>query len=138
MTHIGKYKLLSIMDLGTRQVIAHKLFSVSPKWQDVAQLISIAASLRQRPKMFHSDSDGLFNCPKLDAELKTDHIVISRGNQNIKKHHNQVQERFHRTLKDFIADHIGLPKRKKGKKHYWQRSCNFGTCRCPGHYYPHY
>lgn len=106
VTSLGKLRLLLIMDLGPRQVIAHKLFEKSPLAVDVAKLLAAAFSARQPPNMFHSDSDGIFtggSNHRSTTLLEREGILISRGNQKYRKHHNQVQERLHRTLKDLLA-----------------------------------
>ena len=103
VTQLGSQSLLLIMDLGPRQVVGHKLFPKSPSSTDVAKLLSECFSSRQRPKMFHSDSGLIFTSKVVTTLLDSECVVISRGNQKYRKHHNQVQERFNRTIKDLLA-----------------------------------
>lgn len=103
VTQLGSQSLLLIMDLGPRQVVGHKLFPDYPSATDVAKLLAESFSSRQRPKMFHSDSGRIFTSKVVTALLDSECVVISRGNQKYRKHHNQVQERLHRTIKDLLA-----------------------------------
>lgn len=103
ITKVGKRWVFSIMDQTTRQVIAHQLFEKYPLPTDVVNLLCAAMSDRQRPLMFHSDADGIYTSGIVTDFLKSENVVISRGNQNYRKNHNQVQERFHRTLKSYLV-----------------------------------
>ena len=102
VTKLGKLCVLAFMDLGTRQVIGHRLMVDYPSCEDVVALMSSIISSRQRPRIFHSDSDGIFTGSALMKFLNDSYITISRGNQNYSVHHNQVHERFHLTLKDWL------------------------------------
>ena len=102
-TKLGKLSLVTIMDLGPRQIIGHRVFGEPPSGGDVARLLAAVCSARQRPKMFHSDSGGIFLDKHVTDWLKDEEINISRGNQKYRKHHNQVHERFNRTLKGRVV-----------------------------------
>lgn len=106
VTELGKRSLLILMDQGPRQVIGHKLFAKSPSAPDVAKLLAAAFSARQRPNMFHSDSGRIFTSKCVTDLLESEGVEISRGNQNYRKHHNQVHERLNRTLKDRLAGQL--------------------------------
>lgn len=41
-------------------------------------------------------------------------VKISRGNQAYRKHHNQVQERLHGTLKSLLRSKLGIKHAKRG------------------------
>lgn len=102
-----KLCLLAFMDLGTRQVIRHRLmlpFGLRSKasCQDVVALMSSVISSRQRPRICHSDSDGIFtgsvlvNCFILVGGTK---ITVSTTTRLISY---PKAERFHLTFKDWL------------------------------------
>lgn len=103
VTQLGKRWLVILMDLSTRQVIGNQLLDKSPLSTDVIKLLAATISARQRPKMFHSDSGQIYTSNNVTDFLKSEDVVISRGNQKYRKHHNQVQERLHRTLKEGVV-----------------------------------
>ena len=103
VTQLGKRWLVILMDLSTRQVIGDRLLNKSPLSTDVIKLLAATISARQRPKMFHSDSGQIYTSNNVTDFLKSEDVVISRGNQKYRKHHNQVQERLHRTLKEGVV-----------------------------------
>ena len=112
--------LLTVQDQTTRQTIIHRITLGQSNvftTNDVISTLDEAIPSRQRPLVVHSDSHGQFVNKGFNQLLQRQGIQHSHGNHNGNdkpyKMHNQVDERFQRTLKGFIRkriqDHFSLP-----------------------------
>lgn len=111
VTELSTYSLLLYVDMTTRQIIGHLLRKKGLiTGNDCAELFRRCAADRQLPTMFHTDSASIFSSKEMFREIYESKVLHSVGNQAQFRHHNQVQERLHRTLK------LALRKRLKELK----------------------
>lgn len=101
--------LLTVQDQTTRQIITHRILFGNQnlfKGKDVVSTLDECIKQRQRPTVMHSDSGKQFLSNEYIQFLEKQGITRSLGNANrndeFYRMHNQVHERFHRTLKGEI------------------------------------
>ena len=119
--------LLTVQDQTTRQIIIHRiLFGKNNgfKSKDVVSTLDECIRNRQRPNMVHSHSGKQFTSKEYVEFLERQDIKYTLGhgtkNDEFYKMHNQVHERFHRTLKGeirkILQDHCNLPHKPRELK----------------------
>jgi site-specific recombinase XerD/transposase InsO family protein len=103
------YWITTVMDLATRQIIAHSVkkgkgcpFTA----EDVVNIIHEATLTRQKPKAIHTDQGGQFIAEEFSNYLKSADIRQSIGDQVYKKFPNQVHESSNKTIKGLIRQEI--------------------------------
>ena len=109
-----------MQDQSTRQIIIHRILFGKDnhfKTKDVIAILDECIHNKQRPSMIHTDSGKQFLSKEYVEFLERQGIEHSLGhatrNEERYRMHNQVHERFHRTLKGEIRkimqDHFSLP-----------------------------
>lgn len=107
VTEVGGYSVLTIINMATRQVLGHL---VKPRGSitggDCAALLRATMIRYGRPKLFHTDSAKIFKSKEMLDLLREQNVIRSQGHQSEIPHHNQVQERFHATLKQRLRKRL--------------------------------
>ena len=117
-TCLHTWWLLTVQDQSTRQIIIHRiLFGQDNHFtsKDVISTLDECIHNKQRPTMIHTDSGKQFLSREYTQLLERQGIEQSLGHatrsEEFYRMHNQVHERFHRTLKGEIRKihHLSLP-----------------------------
>ena len=106
-TIIQQWSILSIMTMATRQVLGHIVMprgSITGK--NCADLLGNTIAWFGVPKIFHTDSAPIFHSEEMVNLLREQNVIRSQGHQSEIPHHNQVQERFHATLKQRLRKRL--------------------------------
>lgn len=105
----NSYWVMIIMDLASRQIIAHNVKkgnSCTFTAKEAANLTQEAVLSRQKPKAIHTDQGGQFVAEEFAQYLNAVGITQSLGDRVYVKNPNQVHESTNRTIKLKIREQI--------------------------------